>query len=109
MKFKPDVEKAQAARRAKAQWAKENLKLEYDDEEHWKELSKLYNFRLPIYNIPNTSTKYLKRFFSHMKLDIKDYLDYCGIGSVKELVSLNPEYTARAEVGIAMEYVFNRV
>lgn len=105
MKFKPDVQKAQEARKAKAQWAKDNLQLEYEDDEHWKELSKLYGFRLPIYNIPNTSTKYLKRLFNHFDIDIKDYLEYCGVASVKHLASLNPKFTARAECGFALEYI----
>ncbi len=108
MKFKPDVQKAQEARKAKAQWAKENLQLEYEDDEHWKELSKLYGFRLPIYNIPNTSTKYLKRLLTKHGIDVQEYLESCGVSSIKELISLNPKYTARAECGFALEYINDR-
>ncbi len=102
---KEDLEKAQEKRRDKKKYAEENLTLDYgSDEDVWKSLASKYNTRLPIYYQPNTETKYIRRLFKHLSLDIQEYLEYCGVKTLKELVSLNPTYTARAEVGFALEY-----
>ena len=38
-------------------------------------------------------------------MDIKDYLEACGVSTLKQLIRLNPDYPAAAEVGLALEYV----
>jgi hypothetical protein len=38
-------------------------------------------------------------------MDIKDYLNACGVSGLKRLAALNPDYPARVEVGLALEWV----
>lgn len=96
---------AQKAKAAKIQYAKDNLVLDYGDEQHWRELAKKHNIRLPIYYHPNRETKYLKRAMKKLNVDMKEYLESCGVLTLKELVSLNPTHTALSEVGFLLEYV----
>lgn len=97
-------QQAQAARLAKQEAAK-NLQQSWSDLPHWKELASKHGVRLPSYVHPNTETKYLRRLFNKVDMDIKDYLEYCGVSTLKKLVALNPNYPAFAECGIALEYI----
>ena len=97
-------EQAAASRLAKKQYAEENLKLDYDDLPHWKELASKYSTRLPSYVHPNTASKYLKRVLTHLGVDSKEYLESCGVKSFKQLAEMNPEYNAQAEVGLLLEW-----
>ena len=97
-------EQAIASRLAKKQYAEENLKLDYDDLPHWKELASKYSTRLPSYVHPNTASKYLKRMLTHLGVDSKEYLESCGVKNFKQLAELNPEYNAQAECGYILEY-----
>ena len=97
-------EQAAASRLAKKQWAKENLKLTYEDSPLWRELASKYNTRLPSYVHPNTASKYLKRMLTHLGVDSKEYLEACGVKNFKQLAEMNPEYTAMAECGYILEY-----
>jgi hypothetical protein len=98
-------EQAAAARKAKQEAAK-SLNNEWgDDLTHWKELASKHGVRLPSYVHPNTETKYLRRLFNKMELDIKDYLDACGVTTLKKLSALNPDYPAYVEYGLALEYI----
>ena len=98
-------EQAIAARLAKQEAAK---KLDHDwgeDLKHWKSLASKYGVRLPSYVHPNTETKYLRRLFNKTGMDIKEYLEDCGVPTLKKLVALNPNYPAYVEVGVALEYI----
>lgn len=99
-----DRQKAKESRLAKKQWAEENLKLTYEDENVWEELAKKHRVRLPQKHSPNTELKYMKRMFKKLGLDTKLYLEDCGVASLKQLVSINPTWTARAECGLLLEY-----
>lgn len=100
-----DAQAAQEARRNKIEHAKEHLKLEYADESHWKELARKYSFRLPPYYQPASETKYVKRLFQHVDMDIKQYLDDMGGATLKQLVKMDSGQTALASVGLALEYI----
>lgn len=102
--FKPDYEKAKLAVQEKKE-ANLHLKQDFLDLSVWKGLASKYGVRLPRYYIPNTETKYLKRLFKTVGVDIQEYLDACGVSTLKQLVRLNPDYPAYAEVGIALEYI----
>jgi hypothetical protein len=99
-------EQAKASRLAK-QEASKSLKQDFNsaDVNTWKELASKHGTRLPSYVHPNTETKYLKRLFKKVEMDIKDYLDACGVNTMKQLAALNPDYPAWAEVGYALEYI----
>lgn len=95
------------AREAIAQKKLDNahLKNDFSDLPHWKELASKYGVRLPSYFQPASETKYLRRLFKKVDMDIKDYLEACGVSTLKQLVRLNPDYPAAAEVGLALEYI----
>lgn len=99
-------EQAKASRLAKQEAAK-SLKQDFDivDINTWKELASKHGTRLPSYVHPNTETKYLKRLFKKVDMDIKDYLEACGVTTLKKLAALNPDYPAWAEYGLALEYI----
>ena len=102
--FTPDYEKAKLAVQQKKE-ANAHLIQDFSDENHWKSLASKYGVRLPRYYIANSETKYLKRLFKKVEIDIQEYLDACGVSTLKQLVKLNPDYPAYAEIGLALEYV----
>lgn len=97
-------EQAKASRLAK-QEASKSLIQDFADMNTWKELASKHGVRLPSYVHPNTETKYLRRLFKKAEMDIKDYLDACGVSGLKKLAALNPDYPAYAEYGLALEYI----
>ena len=105
--FKPDYEKAKLAVQEKKE-ANAHLKQDFLDLPTWQALSSKYGVRLPRYYIPNTETKYLKRIFKTVVIDIQEYLDDCGVKTVKSLVKLNSDWPCYAEVGVALEWIDER-
>jgi hypothetical protein len=93
------------SREKKQSYARDNLKIDWADSNHWRDLATKHGVRLPVWYIPNTETKYLRRLFKHKDVDIKHYLEYCGCKSMKQLVDMNPEYPAFVEVGFALEWL----
>lgn len=96
------IEKAQQARKDKAQWAKENLKLDWEDEDHWRELSKKHGYRLPTRN-QKAAGKFVNRFLKHFNLDKEWYQDYSGFKNGNEEARVNPKLPAFAMVGLLLE------
>ena len=102
--MKLDYKKAQEAI-AQKKLDNAHLKNDFNDLPHWKELASKYGVRLPSYFQPNTETKYLRRLFKKVEMDIQEYLEACGVSTLKQLVKLNPNYPAAAEYGLALEYI----
>lgn len=104
--LKLDIAAAAEARKAKAAWAKENLDLHWpQDLDVWKDLARKYNVRLPSYTQPATSTKYVKRVFKEVNIDIQEYLEASGVKSIRTLAQMNPREPAFASVGFALEWI----
>lgn len=80
------------------------LKTDYTDMPHWEGLAREAGVRLPQHIIPSTETKYLKRMCKKLNVDIQDYLESCGVSTIKQLIALNPLWTARAECGMLLEW-----
>ena len=99
------LQQAAESREQKRKWAENNLRTSYPDEPHWQALASEYNIRLPVWYAPATETKHIRRLFKTMGMDVKEYVDAMGCKSLNELVSLNPEYNAKAVVGLALEYI----
>jgi len=95
---------AQQAKKNKITYAKEHLKLEWADEDHWRSLSKLYTVRLPQYYHPATDTRYARRLVKKLGGDMNEYLEYCGCRTLKELVSLNTTHNAVCFCGLILEW-----
>lgn len=103
-------EAAQKARQERIQWANENLDMDWGtDDDHWAVLAKKFNFRLPVRYMPNTETKYIKRLFKQVGIDIKEYLEDCGVTTLKRLNDMNPRESARASAGFALEWIDERL
>lgn len=97
---------AQQAKKDKIAYAKEHLDLDWgDDEKHWRELAKKFEFRLPVFYQPNTETKYIKKLFRKVGVDIQLYLADCGITTLKRLNAMNPQEPAFVSIGFAMEWL----
>lgn len=96
-------EKAKINRDAK-KLAGESLRQNYVDENYHRELYSKFGLRMPIAYISNKELKHLRRAIKHLGVDVKEYLEYCGVGSLKKLVDMNPTTTAREEVGLLLEY-----
>lgn len=96
-------EQAVAARLAKQEAAK-SLKQDWEDIQHWKELASKHGVRLPMYTAPWTETKHLKRVMSKLNINPKEYLEDCGVSTIKKLVALNPNTPALFEVGLLLEW-----
>lgn len=98
------LEQGRIVRQERIASAKENLKLEYADENHWKYLSSLYNLRLPAYYHSNSSVKYVKRMAKALEMDILEYVEDMGCKSLSEMVKLNPKQNAVAMCGLFLEW-----
>ena len=103
------LEQGRIARQEKIKWAETNLDMDWgEDEAEWRRLGSLYQFRLPQRHIPNTEAKYVKRLFKHLGVDIKEYLEDCGVTTLKRLNDMNPREPAFAAVGFALEWHHER-
>ena len=99
------LEQGRIARQEKIKWAETNLDMDWgEDEAEWRRLGSLYQFRLPQRHISNTETKYVKRLFKHLGVDIKEYLEDCGVTTLKQLNDMNPREPAFAAVGFVLEW-----
>lgn len=98
------LEKARQSRDEKRKWAEENLRMQYADETHWEGLAREKGVKLPQKHIPNTELKYMKRMIKSLGVDLKGYLEDCGCTTLKQLVKMNPKWSARAECGLLLEY-----
>lgn len=97
--------KAAEVKAAKKAWAEDNLKQDWADKSHWQELASKYSVRLPVWYIPATETKYLKRLFRQLEMEINEYVDAMGCSNIKELVSGNTTMPAWVAVGLALEWI----
>lgn len=97
--------KALASKQARIKFAIDHLKTDYADDYFWNDLARELDVRLPNKTSPNTEVKYLKRVLKQFDIDPKEYAESCGVKNLKELSTLNPTWTARAEVGMLLEYV----
>lgn len=47
----------------------------------------------------------MKRLFKKVGIDIQEYLESCGVKSLKELNAMNPNEPAFCSVGLALEWI----
>lgn len=98
-------QKAKETKQAKIAWATENLYTDFgDDEAHWRKIASDFGVRLPAWYIPGSETKHIRRVAKKLGIDIKDYLEYCGVPNLKALTRLNPKWNAVGEIGLLLEY-----
>lgn len=98
-----NLEKARLARIEK-KLAGENLRQGYMDEQYHRGLASEVGLRMPAAYLPNSDVKYLKRALKHLNIDVKDYLEACGVTTLKKLVEMNPSMSAVEEIGLLLEH-----
>ena len=98
------LKKAQAKRDQKRK-AGEILRQNYLDESYHRQLASEYGLRMPAVYISNKEVKYIKRAAKHFGIELKDYLEDCGVETLKQLVGMNPTLSAVEEIGLFLEYV----
>jgi hypothetical protein len=96
--------KAVQTRLNRVAYANDNLKLDYTDMSQWEEMAREAGVRLPNTTSPNTDTKFIKRVANKIGVDMPEFLESCGVKTIKELCDLNPTWTARAMCGLVLEY-----
>lgn len=86
------------------EWAKENLKTEYMDENYWRELSSKFSCRLPNWWLPSSEIKYLRRASKKVGIDLQTFVDSTGFPTIKQFVKVNSRLTALCMVGLLLEF-----
>ena len=96
------VQKSKEKRAQKKAWAEANLKLDWADEQHWRELASKYGYRMPN-KFEKASGKFVNRFLKHFNLDKEFYVLSTGLKNGNEEARLNPKLPAFAQVGLLLE------
>lgn len=96
--------KAKASQEAARKWADENLRQDFADANHWRELASAHGLRLPPRYIPGSSTKHLKRALKKLGVEVATYCRACGVSSLGALATMNPDWPAWAQVGMILEF-----
>ena len=89
---------------ADQEYAKEHLKTEYMDENYWRELSSKFSCRLPLWWIPASEIKYIRRACKKIGVDLQTFVDSTGFSNIKQFVKANSNLTALCMVGLLLEF-----
>ncbi|WP_065350127.1 hypothetical protein [Pseudomonas cerasi] len=93
---------AAAAREAAQQYARQNLRLDFADTEHWRTLAAATGIRLPAWYVRCTAGG-LRKYSARLGLDLTAIEDATGCSSYKQLAALNPTWPLFAVVGLLFE------
>ncbi|AQL38239.1 hypothetical protein [Pseudomonas syringae] len=92
-----------SAARAKAQdYARENLRLDFADAEHWRALAAAAGFNLPAWYVTSTGGK-TQGFADRLGLTIHEVYAATGCRSFRSFVEMNPTWPLFAHVGVLLE------
>lgn len=97
-------EKGYALLEEKKEYARNNLKLDWADENYWRETASKYGLRLPGWWIPSSEVKYIRRACKKVGVEVNDFIDSTGFSNLNQLAANNPTFTALAMVGLLLEY-----
>ena len=96
-------QKSKDSREAK-KLAAQNLKTEWADIQHWRELASQANIRLPIQYAPASELKHLRKALKRLSIDPAEWCNVQGYKTLKGFARDNPEANAVLEVGLLLEY-----
>jgi hypothetical protein len=99
--------KAKATREAK-KLAGKNLKQDFPDESHWRDLASRIGFRMPASYIPCSETKYLKKLLKLCNIHPTGWVEIEGYSSLKGFAVDNPDWPCYARCGLVLEYYFDK-
>lgn len=89
---------------ADQEWAKNNLKVAYMDENYWRDTASKYGLRLPGWWIPSSELKYIRRACKKLGIEVSDFLNSTGFSNLNQLAENNSSLTALCMVGLCIEY-----
>lgn len=93
---------AAAAREAAQQFARESLRLDFADAQHWRDLASAAGIRLPAWYVRCTAGG-IRRYCARLGLDLSTIEDATGCRSYREFAALNPTWPLFAIVGVLLE------
>lgn len=90
------------------EWAREHLNISYADEAYWREKASEKGLRLPLWWIPSSETKYIRRACKKLYIDINDFIASTGFSNLNQLVKANSKWTALGMVGLCIEFALEK-
>jgi len=94
--------KAAETRELAKRYAKDNLKLDFEDELHWRSLAKEAGVRLPVW-YESFNTRRVKRLCKALGRDT-DWIKECwGVSTLSEIGEKNPTWPMFAIFGLILE------
>lgn len=91
-------------RLADQDFARENYKIEYADQNYWAETASKYGLRLPGWWIPSSEVKYIRRACKKLNIDVSDFLSSTAFSNLNQLAENNSTWTALSMVGLTLEF-----
>lgn len=106
--FKPmdeaQREEVRLKRLADQEYAKNNLNISYADEQYWREKASEKGLRLPMWWIPSSETKYVRRACKKLNVDVNDFIASTGFSNLNQFVKANSQWSAVGMVGLCIEF-----
>jgi hypothetical protein len=96
------------AREAAQQFARENLRLDFTDAQHWRDLASAAGIRLPAWYVRCTAGG-VRRYCARLGLDLTAIEDATGCRSYREFAGMNPSWPLFAVVGLLVELAHDRI
>lgn len=98
--------KAKLAKEVKKAYAEANLKLDWQDENYWRETCQQLGVRLP--QRYDVGTRGIKKIAKKLGVDVNEFVESTGFSTLKQFEAANPTWPAFALAGIFVEwYVVN--
>lgn len=76
-----------------------------DDMKWWEAAAREIGFRLPPNYVPNTETKYYRKFLKHTGKDIHWWRDVTGCATIEAYAKMNPTWSCKALIGTLFEAI----
>jgi len=106
--FKPMTqeqrEQTKFKRLADQEYAREHLYTEYKDEGFWRDNASKVGLRLPMWWIPGSETKYIRRACKKLNVDVNLFVGSTGFSNLNQLVKANSRWSAVGMVGLCIEF-----
>lgn len=102
MLVQQNIPKAAATRKAAQDFARQNLKLDFADKQHWRELAGARGFHLPAWYVTATGGR-VGRYAERLSLSIHQVHAATGCRSFRAFVQGNPTWPLFAHVGVLLE------
>jgi hypothetical protein len=97
-------EEVRLKRIADQEYARENLNISYADEQFWRDKASTFGLRLPLWWIPASETKYVRRACKRLNIEVSDFVESTGFSNLNQFVQNNARWTALAMVGLVLEF-----